>query len=120
MKESKKPHVNIGTIGHVDHSKNTLTEAIKIVLKNKENICEEEQEERFCSKDAIIVLNSGGFDMTKGIKNYIGSTILGYRFVLDKESSKKIKGNKTSVNKQKRNSMYKIKTFRNRTFSRNK
>lgn len=28
-----KPHVNIGVIGHVDHSKNTLTAAIEIVLK---------------------------------------------------------------------------------------
>lgn len=103
MKESKKPHVNIGIIGHVDHSKNTLMEAIRIVLEREEN-----------------KVDDGGLEMIKGIKNYVGSTILGYRFVLDKESSKKIKGNKTSVNKQKRNSMYKIKTFRNRTFSRNK
>ena len=27
-----KPHVNIGTIGHVDHGKTTLTAAITIVL----------------------------------------------------------------------------------------
>ena len=26
--ERKKPHVNIGTIGHVDHGKTTLTAAI--------------------------------------------------------------------------------------------
>ena len=26
--ESKKPHVNVGTIGHVDHGKTTLTAAI--------------------------------------------------------------------------------------------
>ena len=30
--ERKKPHVNIGTIGHVDHGKTTLTAAISIVL----------------------------------------------------------------------------------------
>ena len=30
--ESKKPHVNIGTIGHVDHGKTTLTAAITKVL----------------------------------------------------------------------------------------
>ena len=28
--ERTKPHVNIGTIGHVDHGKTTLTAAIKI------------------------------------------------------------------------------------------
>ncbi len=30
-----KPHVNIGTIGHVDHGKTTLTSAITIVLSKK-------------------------------------------------------------------------------------
>src|SRR3972149_3955186 len=30
--ERKKPHVNIGTIGHVDHGKTTLTSAITKVL----------------------------------------------------------------------------------------
>lgn len=30
--ERKKPHINIGTIGHVDHGKTTLTAAITIVL----------------------------------------------------------------------------------------
>ena len=30
-----KPHVNIGTIGHVDHGKTTLTQAISIVLAEK-------------------------------------------------------------------------------------
>ena len=29
---SQKPHVNIGTIGHVDHGKTTLTAAITKVL----------------------------------------------------------------------------------------
>jgi elongation factor Tu len=33
--ERNKPHVNIGTIGHVDHGKTTLTAAITIVLHNK-------------------------------------------------------------------------------------
>ena len=27
-----KPHVNIGTIGHIDHGKTTLTAAITMVL----------------------------------------------------------------------------------------
>jgi elongation factor Tu len=30
-----KPHVNIGTIGHVDHGKTTLTQAITRVLSEK-------------------------------------------------------------------------------------
>jgi len=33
--ERKKPHVNIGTIGHVDHGKTTLTAAITKVLAKK-------------------------------------------------------------------------------------
>ncbi len=33
--ERTKPHVNIGTIGHVDHGKTTLTAAITMVLTNK-------------------------------------------------------------------------------------
>ncbi len=33
--ERKKPHVNIGTIGHVDHGKTTLTAAITSVLAHK-------------------------------------------------------------------------------------
>ncbi len=33
--ERKKPHVNIGTIGHVDHGKTTLTAAITLVLEKK-------------------------------------------------------------------------------------
>jgi translation elongation factor EF-1alpha len=30
-----KPHVNIGTIGHVDHGKTTLTAAITMTLAKK-------------------------------------------------------------------------------------
>ena len=30
-----KPHVNVGTIGHVDHGKTTLTAAITSVLAKK-------------------------------------------------------------------------------------
>ncbi|OAT84712.1 elongation factor Tu, partial [Desulfotomaculum copahuensis] len=33
--ERKKPHANIGTIGHVDHGKTTLTSAITIVLSKQ-------------------------------------------------------------------------------------
>jgi elongation factor Tu len=30
-----KPHVNVGTIGHIDHGKTTLTAAISAVLSKK-------------------------------------------------------------------------------------
>ncbi|HHY68788.1 MAG TPA: elongation factor Tu, partial [Firmicutes bacterium] len=33
--ERTKPHVNIGTIGHIDHGKTTLTAAITRVLSSK-------------------------------------------------------------------------------------
>ena len=33
--ERSKPHVNVGTIGHVDHGKTTLTAAVTKVLAMK-------------------------------------------------------------------------------------
>jgi translation elongation factor EF-Tu-like GTPase len=33
--ERKKPHVNVGTIGHVDHGKTTLTAALTKVCAEK-------------------------------------------------------------------------------------
>src|ERR687891_2531626 len=33
--ERSKPHVNVGTIGHIDHGKTTLTAAITKVLAEK-------------------------------------------------------------------------------------
>ena len=33
--ERKKPHVNVGTIGHVDHGKTTLTAAMTMILSKK-------------------------------------------------------------------------------------
>ena len=33
--DRSKPHVNVGTIGHVDHGKTTLTAAITTVLAKK-------------------------------------------------------------------------------------
>ena len=33
--ERKKPHVNVGTIGHVDHGKTTLTAAITLIMSKK-------------------------------------------------------------------------------------
>ena len=36
--ERNKPHCNIGTIGHVDHGKTTLTAAIAMLYGNGESI----------------------------------------------------------------------------------
>ncbi|MSP53892.1 MAG: elongation factor Tu, partial [Gammaproteobacteria bacterium] len=33
--ERKKPHLNVGTIGHVDHGKTTLTAALTKVMAAK-------------------------------------------------------------------------------------
>ncbi|HEY6625824.1 MAG TPA: GTP-binding protein, partial [Ignavibacteriaceae bacterium] len=33
--DRSKPHVNVGTIGHVDHGKTTLTAAITMALARK-------------------------------------------------------------------------------------
>ena len=33
--DRSKPHVNVGTIGHIDHGKTTLTAAITKVLSEK-------------------------------------------------------------------------------------
>ncbi|MCM8833351.1 MAG: GTP-binding protein, partial [Candidatus Omnitrophica bacterium] len=41
-----KPHVNVGTIGHVDHGKTTLTSAITMVL-------EKEKKARFTKYEEI-------------------------------------------------------------------
>ena len=48
-----KPHVNIGTIGHVDHGKTTTTAAITKVLAMKGTAAKEELAE---SKNAIAKL----------------------------------------------------------------
>ncbi len=40
--EREKPHINVGTIGHVDHGKTTLTAAIMHILKLKGLIDKEE------------------------------------------------------------------------------
>ena len=84
MKENK-PQVHIGIIGCVNHDKKTLTEAIRIAEDNKDN------DDEYPYKTDKMIINNGGFEMIKGFRNYVGSTILGYRFVLDKNTSKRNK-----------------------------
>jgi len=39
IRPAQKPHVNIGTIGHIDHGKTTLTAAItKILARNNPKV----------------------------------------------------------------------------------
>ena len=40
--ERTKPHVNVGTIGHVDHGKTTLTAAITTVLAALYALCRQQ------------------------------------------------------------------------------
>ena len=40
--ERSKPHVNIGTIGHIDHNKKTLIEAIaKYISEHGDNVTDD-------------------------------------------------------------------------------
>ena len=43
--ERDKPHVNVGTIGHIDHGKTTLTAAITKVLAEQGGATEKSFEE---------------------------------------------------------------------------
>ena len=50
--ERPKPHVKIGTIGHVDHSKDTLAAAItKVLSKPKKNLSESDSIENYNADD---------------------------------------------------------------------
>lgn len=60
-----KPHVNIGTIGHVDHGKTTLSAAISAVLslkglaemKDYDNIDNAPEEKKEGSLSLLLTLN---------------------------------------------------------------
>lgn len=56
----KKPHVNIGTIGHVDHGKTTLTAVIKMILANKDllRLAEHADDVPHLSGSSIIVVGN--------------------------------------------------------------
>ena len=59
--ERPKPHVRIGTIGHVDHGKDSLTKAITRILESPKNFegLSNEQKCEICEedKDTGITLN---------------------------------------------------------------
>ena len=56
--ERNKPHVNIGTIGHVDHGKTTLTAAITatLALNNGASIAKNMKILMLLQKNAHVVL----------------------------------------------------------------
>lgn len=91
----KKPHVNIGTIGYVDHGKMTLTAAIEMMLKgeitfSKKNDSIDRLKEELNDILGDISIEGINFDggeemlQTKAIGKYVGNQILGERFVLNK------------------------------------
>ncbi len=63
--ERTKPHVNVGTIGHVDHGKTTLTAAITTVLAKTyggsarafDQIDNAPEEKRVVSPSTLLTLN---------------------------------------------------------------
>ena len=80
--EKTKPHVNIGTIGHVDHGKTTLTAAITKTLSlangsefldySQIDNCPEERARGDCSsKSGLTVVNvTDGTDINMGFGSF--------------------------------------------------
>ena len=66
--DRSKPHVNVGTIGHIDHGKTTLTAAItKVLSKHNPKIA-------FRSFDAIVMprsRSSGALSIESNDRNAI-------------------------------------------------
>ena len=69
--DRSKPHVNVGTIGHIDHGKTTLTAAItkvlqkhnpKIVFRSFDSIDNAPEEKNKKKKKAYDFLARKGFD----------------------------------------------------------
>jgi len=68
-----KPHVNIGTIGHVDHGKTTLTSAITIVL-NKLGLCDVKSFDSIDNapeeKERGITINTAHVEYETAVRHY--------------------------------------------------
>jgi elongation factor Tu len=71
--DRSKPHVNIGTIGHVDHGKTTLTAAITMVL-HKAGLSEERSFESIDNapeeKERGITINTSHVEYTTATRHY--------------------------------------------------
>ena len=71
--DRSKPHVNIGTIGHVDHGKTTLTAAITKVLSEK-GLCEAQNFDQIDNapeeKERGITINSAHVEYSTANRHY--------------------------------------------------
>lgn len=68
-----KPHVNIGTIGHVDHGKTTLTQAITKVLAEKgwsESLSYEQIDKAPEEKERKITINTSHIEYETANRHY--------------------------------------------------
>ena len=68
-----KPHVNIGTIGHVDHGKTTLTQAITRVLSEKgwsEAMTYEDIDRAPEEKARKITINTSHIEYETAVRHY--------------------------------------------------
>ena len=72
--ERTKPHVNIGTIGHVDHGKTTLTAAITMVLSKVEWCSGEQKYDEIDKapeeKERGITINTSTLSMRQTTNHY--------------------------------------------------
>ncbi|MGE5405275.1 MAG: GTP-binding protein, partial [Candidatus Saccharibacteria bacterium] len=71
--ERTKPHVNIGTIGHVDHGKTTLTAAITFCLSKSGNAkatSYEEIDKAPEEKERGITINTAHVEYETGSRHY--------------------------------------------------
>ena len=69
----EKPHVNIGTIGHVDHGKTTLTAAITTILANKglgEKKSYDEIDAAPEEKERVITINTAHVEYQNANRHY--------------------------------------------------
>jgi len=71
--DRSKPHLNIGTIGHVDHGKTTLTAAITVVLAEK-GFCEVKNFDQIDNapeeKERGITINTAHVEYSTAIRHY--------------------------------------------------
>lgn len=71
--ERIKPHINVGTIGHVDHGKTTLTSAITTVLSKKFN-CEAKAYNQIDAapeeKERGITINTAHVEYETSVRHY--------------------------------------------------
>lgn len=71
--DRSKPHVNIGTIGHVDHGKTTLTQAISKVLSDKgwaESMSYEDIDKAPEEKARKITINTSHIEYETATRHY--------------------------------------------------